>query len=111
MTYENAKRVPFYTRSAPFVFELKKSEKIVLVSLIKIKSICPEADHLHPHPPSLPEGGGLTLWDFFFSRLIFRIKMCLSLSTRLDWHFEGFLGSLVPNLMFFDLYDIIFKVI
>ena len=70
---------------APFVFELKKSVKIFLVALIKIKRIWPETDHLHP-PPGLPEGGvirGILLlfWN------IFQIQMRLSLTTRLELHF------------------------
>ena len=56
--------VHFHTRSAPLVFEFKKSEKIFLDSPIKIKRICPETGHLHPSP-SVPKGGEIgSFWLF-----------------------------------------------
>ena len=62
---------------APFVFELKKSEKIFLVSPIKIKRSWPETKHLHPSP-SLPEGGeigGFLLFLAYFSnKNVFNLK-------------------------------------
>ena len=56
---------------APFAFEIKKNrKKYFLSSPIKIKSIWPEMEHLHP-PPSLPEGG--KIWGFvLFFGLFFK---------------------------------------